>query len=58
MRQRPFLDVWAGVNGFRVVLVKADTYEVLGLFRTFDEAGKAKRAAEELSESVGRRAAA
>lgn len=43
---REYLDIWAGLDGFRVVLRCGLAFEVLGVFRTFAEAANAKRAAE------------
>ena len=59
------LHICGGYDGYRLAFVGPGTFEVAGVFRTFDEAARAKRAAEASSAAVdawlaattGRRAA-
>ena len=59
MMRPPHLDIWPGLRGFRLVMTAGPsaTAEILGTFRTWDEAVEAKRTAEAMSASAGRRAA-
>ncbi len=53
-----YLDIWSWLNGYRIVLVDGERFEVLGHFATLKEAGDAKRAAEALSASLEMKKAA
>lgn len=42
----------SGMTGWRLALIASDSFEVLGTFRTFDEAADAKREADRLSRTL------
>lgn len=45
------LQIWPSLDGYRLVFAKAETFETLGVFRTWDEVVEAKKAAEILSKT-------